>query len=170
MATCVHFHVHAHETMQLQYLCKNIMISKNSMKIKNLKTSTTVYLSLMNLKGYTLVATHPFLFRHALMPTPSWFGSVMVPCGSLWMSWGNRATLLLVAGVPLQLGGSILCQGRWWQVIKELDMEGHIPVSYPQWSCYQDSVPWVIMVVVQSAVQWYLWAETSIHLQMHVIL
>ena len=37
----------------------------------------------------------PCLFRHTLMLTSSWFGSVMAPCGSLW-SWGNKATLLSV--------------------------------------------------------------------------
>ena len=80
------------------------------------------------------------------------------------MSWGNKATLTLAAGVPLQLSESILHQGRWWQVIKELDMEGCIPISYPQWSCYCDSVPWEVMVVIQSAIWWHLWAETSIPL------
>ena len=80
------------------------------------------------------------------------------------MHWGNKATLLSAAGVPLQLSGSILSQGRWWQVIEELDMEHHIPISYPQWSCYCNSVLWVVMVVIQSTIWWHLWAETSIPL------
>ena len=108
------------------------------------------------------MATPQFFFRHALMPTSSQFISVMVfvvPCSSLEMSWGNRATLPSVAGVPLQLSGSILHQGRWWQVVEELDMEGCIPISYPQWSCYHDSVPWVVMVVIQSTIQWHLLAN-----------
>ena len=96
------------------------------------------------------------------MPTPSQFGSVMVPSGSLLMSWGNEATLMLTAGVHLQLSGSIPCQGKWWQVIEELDMEGCIPISYPQWFCYCDLVLWVVLAVNQSAIQWHLWAETSI--------
>ena len=48
-----------------------------------------------------------------------------------------------MAGVPLQLSGTIPHQGRWWQVIKKLDLKGCIPVTYPQWSCCCDSVPWV---------------------------
>ena len=106
----------------------------------------------------------PFLFRHVLMPTSIWFSSVMVPCGSLWMSWGNIATLISVAVVPLQLSGSILNQGRWWQVVKELDMEEWISISFPQCSCYHDSVPWVVLAVIQSAIQWHLQAQTSIPL------
>ena len=93
------------------------------------------------------------------MPISSWFGSVMVPHGSLWISWGNRATLSSVAGVPLQLSGHIPHQVRWQQVIKELDTEGHIPISYPQWSFYHDSVPWVVVAVIQCAIQWHLWAD-----------
>ena len=101
----------------------------------------------------------PFLFRHSLMPTPSQFGSVMVPCGSLWMSSCNRATLMLAAGIPLQLSGSIPNQGRWWQVIKELDMEGCTPIPYSLWLCYHDLVPWVVVVVIQSTIQWHLQAD-----------
>ena len=141
-----------------------MIINKNSMKIKNLKTSTTVYLSLVSLEMVYPTGYLPFLFRHALMLTPSQFGSVMVPCGSFWMSWGNKATLMLAAGVPLQLSGSILHQGRWWQVIEELDTEGCIPISYPQWSCYCDSVLWVVMAVIQSAIWWNLLAKMSIPL------
>ena len=74
------------------------------------------------------------------------------------MSGGNKATIMSVAGVPLWMSGSILCQGRWLQVIEKPDMEGCIPVTYPQWSCYHDSVPWVVMVVIQSTIQWHLWA------------
>ena len=52
------------------------------MKIKNLRTSTSVYLSFSELeKGIPSWLPPPFLFRHALIPTPSQFGSVMVPCG-----------------------------------------------------------------------------------------
>ena len=40
-----------------------------------------------------------------------------------------------------------------------LDTEGCIPISYPQWSCCHDSVPWVVMVVIQSTVWWHLWAD-----------
>ena len=119
-------------------------INKNSMKIKNLKTSTTVYLSPMNWERVYPMGYPTFLFRNVIMPTPSQLGSVVVPCGSLWMSWGNSATLISVAGVPLWLSGSILCQGRWQHVIEELATEGCIPVSYHQWSCYHHSVPWVI--------------------------
>ena len=31
--------------------------------------------------------------------------------------------------------------------------------SIPQWSCNCDSVWWVVVVVIQSTVQWHLWAE-----------
>ena len=78
-------------------------------------------------KGYTLLASPPFLFRHTLIPTL---------VGLVW-SWflvnvlREKATLMSAAGVPLWLSGSIPCQVRWWLVIKELDTEGHIPISYP---------------------------------------
>ena len=88
------------------------MINKHAMKIKSLKTSTSVYLSLVSWERVYPTGYPPSLFRHALMPTPSQFGSVMVPCGSLWMCLGNKAPLMLVAGVPLQLSGSILHEGR----------------------------------------------------------
>ena len=74
------------------------------------------------------------------------------------MRWGNKATLTSVAGVPLWISGSILHQGGWQQVIKKLDMEGCIPIKYPSWSCCCDSVPWVVMAVIQSAIQWHIWA------------
>ena len=85
---------HTHETMQLQYLCKNMVIIKTVWKLKilkpqqlsisvwNLKTSTTVYLSPMNWERVYPTGYPPFLLRHALMPTPSQFGSVVVPCVS----------------------------------------------------------------------------------------
>ena len=64
-----------------------------------------------------------------------------------------------MARVPLQLSGSILHQGRWWWVIEKLDMEGYFPIPYPLWSCNCDSVPWIVMVVIQSTVWWHLQAE-----------
>ena len=70
---------------------------------------------------------------------------------------------MLVAGVPLWMSESISCQGRWWQVIKKLDTEGCIPVTYPQWSSCHDSVTWVVMVVIQSATQWHLQAGDIYH-------
>ena len=36
---------------------------------------------------------------------------------------------------------------------------GYLPVPYPLWSCNHDSVLWVVMAVIQSAIQWHLWAE-----------
>ena len=136
-----------------------MVINKNAMKIKNLKTSTSVHLSPVNLGRVFTIGYPPFLFRHALMPTSSWVGSVVVPC-----RWGNKATLVSAAEVPLQLSGSIPHQGRWGWVIKELDTEQCITISYPQWSCYCDSVLWVVVVAIQSTIWWHLWAETSIPL------
>ena len=74
------------------------------------------------------------------------------------MSWGNKATLMSAAGVPLWMSGSILYQARWQLVVVKLDMEGCIPITYCQWSCWHDSVPWVVMVVIQSTIWWHLWA------------
>ena len=56
------------------------------------------------------------------------------------MGWGNEATLMLVAGVALQMSGSTLHQGRWWEIIKKLDMEGCLPIPYPLDSCGGHSV------------------------------
>ena len=97
------------------------------------------------------------------MPTSSQFGSVIVPSDSLWMSWGNKATLTLAAGVPLQMSRNIPHQGGWQQVVKKLDMEGCIRVTYPQWSCCHDSVLWVVVAVIQSAIWCHLWAEDVYH-------
>ena len=57
-----------------------MMINKNAMEIKKLKTSTSVYLSLVNWERVFPTGYPPFLFKHTLMATPSQFGSVMVPC------------------------------------------------------------------------------------------
>ena len=112
------------KTMQLQksmminktvWECENMMISKNSMKIKDLKTSTTVYCSLVNWErvyhiDYCTFFVQAFPNAYTLISlVQSWFS-----CGSLQVSWGNKATLTSVGGAPLWLSGSILCQGRWW--------------------------------------------------------
>ena len=47
------------------------------------------------------------------------------------MKQGYKATLQLAARVPLQLGGSTLCQGRRCQFITNPDMEGYLPVYTP---------------------------------------
>ena len=140
------------------------MINKNSMKIKNLKNLNNCLSQSNNLGKGLLYWLPPFLFRHALLPTSSQFGSVMVPCG--WVAvvvpcgWVEGiATLTSVAGVPLWLSGSIPCQGRWWWVVKKLDTEGYIPIAYSQWSCCHDSVLWVVMAVIQSTVWWHLQAN-----------
>ena len=36
---------------------------------------------------------------------------------------------------------------------------GYLSIPYPLWSCNCDSVLWVVMVVIQSAVQWHLQAK-----------
>ena len=135
------------------------MINKNVMKIKNLKTSTSVYLSLVDWERVKPTGYTPCLFRHALMPTPSQFGSVMVPCG--WVE-GIKPPLC-------QWQGSLF---HWVEIfcikvddnrsLEELEVQRCMPISYPQWSCYCDSVPWVVMAVIQSVIQWHLWAEMSI--------
>ena len=53
----------------------------NAIKIKNLKISTSVYLSLVNWERVFPMGYPPFLFRHALMPMSSQFGSAVVPQG-----------------------------------------------------------------------------------------
>ena len=40
----------------------------------------------------------------------------------------------------------------------KIDMEGCKLITCPQWPCCHESVPWVVVVVIQSAVQWHLWA------------
>ena len=134
------------------------------MKIKNIKPQRLSISVWWIKEGYSLLATSPFLFRHALVPRPHWFGTVMGIGISYLVKWGNEATLMLAAGVPLQLSGSILHQGRWKRVIEKLDTEGYIPVTYPQWSCYCDSVLWVVVAVIQSTIQWHPWTKTSIPL------
>ena len=52
-------------------------------KIKSLKISKSVNLSLVNWERYSLWATSHVLLRHTLVPMSSWFGSPMVPCDSL---------------------------------------------------------------------------------------
>ena len=89
-----------------------------------------------------------------------WFGTVAsVDISYCLVKWRYEAPLQLVAGVPLWLSGSILHHGRWWWVIKKLDREGYLPSPYPLWSCNHDSVHWVVMAVIQSAVWWHLQAE-----------
>ena len=93
------------------------------------------------------------------------------PCAltqSVWCSYSSFVFFIdelreqshptLEAGVPLGMSGSILHQVRWWLAIKNLDTEGCTPITYPQWSCCHDSVPWVVMVVIPSAIWRRLWA------------
>ena len=42
---------------------------------------------------------------------------------------------------------------------KSLTQRGTYLFHTPLWSCNHDSVPWVVVAVVQSAVWWHLWAE-----------
>ena len=83
-------------------------------------------------KGYSLWAT-PLFF---CLGMPSCLG--LINLVQLWIlvvpslvRWGNEATLTLAALVPLWLSGSIPHQGRQWWIIKKLDTEGCIPISYP---------------------------------------
>ena len=97
------------------------------------------------------------------MPRPVWFDTIVsVNTSSCLVKWGYKATLQLVARVPLQLSGSTPHQGTWWQVIKKLDTEGYLPVPYPLWSCNHDSVPWVVMAAIQSTLWWH-WQAGDIY-------
>ena len=74
--------------------------------------------------------------------------------------WVHEIEHIPVAtGIPFQMSGSILHWGKWWQIIIKPDMEGCTPITYPQWSCCHDSVPRVVMVVIQSTIWWHLWAR-----------
>ena len=44
---------------------------------------------------------------------------------------GYKATLLLVARVPLWLGGSTLHQGRRFQFVEKPDIKGYLPITLP---------------------------------------
>ena len=44
-------------------------------------------------------------------------------------------------------------------VIEKPDTEGYLPIPYPLWSCCHDSVPWIVMAVIQSTVWRHLWVE-----------
>ena len=74
----------------MQHACKqydyNIYTSKHylsAIKIKNLKNSKSVNLSPVNLERVFPMGYPHFLFRHTFMPMSGWFGSAVVPCGSL---------------------------------------------------------------------------------------
>ena len=41
---------------------------------------------------------------------------------------------------------------------KNLTWRGAYLLHTPQWSCCHDQVPWVVVVVIQSAIWWHLWA------------
>ena len=138
-------------------------MSKNAMKIKNVNNC--------------LSQSGKFGDRYSLWPTPHfclgmpsclgliWFCTVAsVDVSSCLVKQGYEATLQLAAGVPLWLNGSIPHQGRWWEVIKKCDMEGYLPIPYPLWSCNCDSVLWVVVVVIWSAIWWHLWAVMSLPL------
>ena len=121
---------------------------------------------------YSSQATPHFCFGMPLYLGLIWFGTVVsVDMSSCLVKWGYKATLQLVAGVLLQLSGSTPHQGRWQQVIEKLDTEGYLPVPYPLWSCTCDPVPWVVMEVIQSTIQWHQEAGDIYTLcQMHAIL
>ena len=48
--------------------------------------------------------------------------------------------------------------------LKNLTWWAAFPFHTPQWSCHCDSVLWVVMAAIQSAIWWHLQAETSIPL------
>ena len=133
---------------------------------KNLKswTSTSVYLSPVNWGRVFPTGHPPLLFRHALMPVSSQFGLVLflvVPCGCIegiqppWCWW--QGSLFDWLGVfCIKVGDD--------RSLKNLTQRGAYPFHTPNWSCYCDSVPWVDVAVIQSAIQWHPWAETSIPL------
>ena len=125
-----------------------------------------------NFKISTTVSHSPFLGGQVFLTgyLPPFLVLGMALClGLIWcycLCWsssssgnqGYETTLQLAARVFLQVSGNIPHQGGWWQVIKNLDMEGYLPITYPLRSCNHDSVPWVVMVVILSIVWWHLWA------------
>ena len=115
-------------------------------------------------------------YPHFCLGMPScldfiWFDTVdSVDISPYLVKWGYEATLQLAAGVPLQLSGSILCQDRWWSVIKNLTQRGTYPfhtlMVLQPWlssmsSCGRHSVCCPIASIG--------WRWLSLH-QMHVIL
>ena len=82
-----------------------------------------------------------------------WFGAVAsVDISPCLVKWGYASNFSFEQQESLfNWVGSIPHQGRWWWVIKKLDMEGYLPIPCPLWSCNCDLVPWVVMAVVQSA-------------------
>ena len=138
------------------------MINKNTIKIKNLKTSTSVYLSLVNWRR-----VFPTGYPHFCVGMPSCLHLV-----GLVQSWFPVAPCRWVEGIkpPLcQWQGSLY---NWVGVfhikvgddgsLKNLTWRGAYPFHTPQWSCYHDSVLWVVVAAIQSAIWWHLWVEMSI--------
>ena len=62
---------------------------------------------------------------------PSSSGAVVVLKPLILVKQVYKATLQLVAQVPLQLGGSTLCQGRRCQFVTNPDVEGYLPITPP---------------------------------------
>ena len=61
-----------------------------------------------------------------------WFGTVVsVDTSSCSVKQGYKASPQSVAVVPLQLSGSTLHQGRWWQVVKKTWHGGVLTHSIP---------------------------------------
>ena len=49
----------------------------------------------------------------------------------------------------------ISCQKSWFYVQEILGLEKYLPNPYPLWSCNCDSVPWVAVAAIQSAIWWH---------------
>ena len=107
-------------------------LSMITQKLKTLKSQNLSISVQWIRKRYFLWATLPiFLFRHTLMPRSH---LVWYSCGYLWFLLGKVrgwSYLMLAPEVPLWFSGRILHQGRWQWIIEKLDLEGCIPVSYP---------------------------------------
>ena len=83
MAICIHFCTSNTWDNVIMIFMQKLMINKNIMKIKNLRTSTSAYLSLMSWEREYPTSYSPIFFRHALVPIPSQLGLVMVLGGCI---------------------------------------------------------------------------------------
>ena len=89
--------------------------------------------------GYSLWST-PCLWACPCVLAVIWFWCCSCTDTSHSVKQGYKATLLLVARIPLRLGGSTLDQVRRHQFVEKPDTEGSLPITCPpSWSCK----PWL---------------------------
>ena len=97
-------------------------------------------------------------YPHFCLGMPSfldfiWFGTVAsVDISTCLVKWEYEATLQLATGFLFDWVGVYHIKVDNSLSLNKFDMEGYLPIPYPLWSCCHDSVLWVVMVVIQSAV------------------